>query len=260
MKTAIVVTFAIGELKSDYEELFIPSIKAYANKWGFDFLCIDKILEPFEEKNGSNISMQKFICMQKLLLTKQSWANDYKYIIYIDADILINYESAPNILQNIPDGKIGAVNEKCAWGNTENVSSTWKRLAPHWAFTAEDYYKYYKFPETFSKQFNGGVLIFQPAFHKDFCQEVYEKYIPRILKGEDIDGDQGPLNYEANSRDLVYYLDERFNRSWIISWGIFYSFLDELYNKPFLQQAVKSVFNRSYFLHFAGKFGWNILR
>jgi hypothetical protein len=260
MKTAIVVTLAIGELKTKYETLFIPSIKAYANKWGFDFLCIDDFLEPFEANEEGRKNIAQLICMQKLLLTKQAWASNYKYIIYIDADILINYESAPNILEGIPDGKIGAVNEKSLWGNTDNATSTLRRFAPEWASTAEEYYNFYKFPKTFSKQFNGGVLVFQPAFHKDFCQEVYEKYMPRECQGENLNHDQGPLNYEANSRDLVYYLDERFNRTWITTWGLFYSFLDETYNKQQLQQAVKTIFNRSYFLHFAGKFGWELLR
>jgi hypothetical protein len=61
MKTAIVVTLAIGELKSKYEALFIPSIKAYANKWGFDFLCIDDYINKLETKHINAIYMQKFL-------------------------------------------------------------------------------------------------------------------------------------------------------------------------------------------------------
>jgi len=253
MKTAIVVTLAIGELKTKYETLFIPSIKAYANKWGFDFLCIDDYINKLETKHINAIYMQKF------LIASLPEVQNYKYVIFIDADILINYESAPNILDNIPEGKIAAVDEKCVWGNTENVSSTLKRFAPHWASTAEEYYKYYKYPKTFTKQFNSGVFVFQPAIHREFFQEVYNKYIDRAIAGEDIGGDQAPLNYEANSRDLVYYLDERFNRPWLITWGLFYSFLDEYNNKELLKQGLKSVFHRSYFLHFAGKNGWNLL-
>jgi lipopolysaccharide biosynthesis glycosyltransferase len=257
MKEAIVVTLAIGPLKTKYEQLFIPSIKAYAAKWNFDFLCIDSLLEPIQTTSKTDFG--KLVCMQKLLLTKQSWASNYKYIIYLDSDILINYEQAPNILENIPEGKIAAVNEKNIWGNADNASAVMKKLAPHWASTAEEYYLHYNFPKTFSKQFNGGVLVFQPAFHKEFCQTVYDKYIEKIIDGVDIDGDQAPLNYEANSLDLVYYLDERFNRIWILTYVLFYSFLDENNHKPTLQHALKSVFDRSYFIHFAGKVGWSLL-
>jgi len=254
MKEAIVVTLAIGELKSKYEELFIPSIKAYASKWGFDFLCIDECIKLLDTTHVNAIYMQKF------LIASIPQVQNYKYVIFIDADILINYEKAPNILDGIPEGKIAAVDEKCIWGNTENVTSTLKQFAPNWASTAEDYYKYYKYPKTFSKQFNSGVFVFQPSIHREFFEDLYKKYIDRAITGEDIGGDQAPLNYEANSRDLVYYLDERFNRPWIITWGLFYSFLDETYDKHHLQQAVKKVFNRSYFLHFSGKFGWSLLR
>jgi lipopolysaccharide biosynthesis glycosyltransferase len=253
MKEAIVVTIAIGFLKPIYEKIFIPSIKAYSEKWGFDFLCIDDYIKDVETKNINVIYLQKF------LISSLPQVQEYKYVIFIDADILINFDKAPNILLGIPEGKIAAVDEKTAWGNCDNVSSTLKKYAPHWASTAEEYYKYYKYPKTFSKQFNSGVFIFQPSFHKNFFEELYNKYIDRAILGEDIGGDQAPFNYEANSQDLVYYLDERFNRPWIITWGIFYPFLNDNDHKPLLQQAVKSVFEHSYFLHFAGKEGWSLL-
>jgi len=253
MKTAIVVTLTIGELKEQYNKIFIPSIKAYASKWGFDFLCINDYINKLETTHINGIYMQK------ILIASLPEVQNYKYVIFIDADILINYESAPNILEGIPEGKIAAVDEKCCWGNTDNVSSTLRRFAPNWASTAEEYYKFYNYPKSFSKQFNSGVFVFQPSIHRTFFEDLYKKYVDRAIRGEDIGGDQAPLNYEANSRDLVYYLDERFNRPWLITWGIFYSFLDEKKDKELLQQAIKTIFDRSYFLHFAGKFGWNLL-
>ena len=253
MKEAIVVTMAIGPLKSIYEKLFIPSIKKYAEKWGFDFLCIDDYIKDV------NIDHINVIYMQKYLISSLPEVEDYKYVIFIDADILINFDKAPNILIGIPEGKIAAVDEKSAWGNCENVSLILKKYSSNWASTAEEYYKYYKYPKTFSKQFNSGVFIFQPSIHKKFFEDLYNNYIDRAMTGEDIGGDQAPFNYEANSQDIIYYLDERFNRLWLITWGIFYPFLNVVDDKPLLQQALKSIFNHSYFLHFAGKNGWELL-
>jgi lipopolysaccharide biosynthesis glycosyltransferase len=259
MKEAIIVTMTLGLLKTQYDELFIPSIKAYADKWNFDFFCINDFINPLDSVRNSQ-NNKYIVYMQKFLIASLPNVQNYKYVIFIDADILINYHSAPNILEGIPEGKIAAVDEKYIWGNKENASSTLKRFVPEWASTAEEYYKYYKFPQIFSKQFNSGVFVFQPKFHTSFFKEVYDKYIDLAIAGQDVGIDQAPFNYEANSRDLVYYLDERFNRPWIITWGLLYSFLDEVHHKPILQQAIKSVFNRTYFLHFAGKFGWDLLR
>jgi hypothetical protein len=252
MKEAAVVTFAMGNMKYRYEKLFIPSIKAYAKKWNFDFYCIDQLFD-------SNISLGKsdfktIVCMEKLLISKQSWAQDYKYIIYIDADILINYEKAPNILEGIPEGKIGVVDERIIWGNDENAKAFFAKYSPY--PSAEDYYTYLKFPKTFNKQFNAGLFVFQPSIHKDFFEEIYNKYMPKILDGENFDYDQGLFNFEGNSRDLVYYLDERFNRIWIIVYNIFYPFLKE---KTQLQEALKTIFDKSYCIHFAAGFGWDLL-
>lgn len=253
MKEAIVVTLAIGPLKTKYEQLFIPSIKAYAAKWNFDFICVDEPIKQIETLHLNAVYMQKF------LIASLPQIQNYKYVIFIDADVLINYENAPNILIDIPEGKIAAVNEKTAWGNSDNATAVLKKFAPHWASTAEEYYTFYKYPKTFSKQFNSGVFVFQPAFHKHFFEDLYNKYIEQAKAGEDIGGDQAPFNYEANSQNLVYYLDERFNRPWLITWGLFYSFLNENEHKPLLQQALKLVFDRSYFVHFAGKHGWGLL-
>lgn len=255
MKKAAIVTFAIGDMKAAYEKMFIPSIKAYAAKWNFDFYCIDSLLE--KSTVTSKTDFGKLICMQKLLIAKQSWAQDYAYIIYIDADILINYEKAPNILEGIPYGKIAAIDERNIWGNTDNAKAFFSSCSPF--PTADDYYKFLKFPKSFTKQFNAGLFVFQPAVHASFFQEVYDKYLPKILAGEDIDGDQGPLNFEGNTRDLFHCLDDRFNRVWILTYTLFYSFLNPIHHKDILKHALKKIFDASYCIHFSGKFGWNLL-
>jgi lipopolysaccharide biosynthesis glycosyltransferase len=252
MKEAIVVTLAIGDKnRFHYNTIFIPSIKAYASKWGFDFLCIDKCINEMEPTIN-------IIYMQKFLIASIPEVQDYKYVIFIDADILCNAE-APNILEGIPEGKIAVVDEKSGWGSKELISRTLYYFTRENPSTAEEYYKFYNFPQSFSRQFNSGVFVFQPSLHKEFFQDLYNKYIVRASTGEDIGGDQAPFNYEANSRDLVYYMDERFNRLWIITWGIFYPFLNEEEHTPILKEAVKNIFSNTHFLHFAGRFGWNLL-
>lgn len=258
MKEAILVTLAMGDGKSFYEKNFLPSQKAYAAKYGWDYKVVDTILEPYEATEEGKRKFQKIICMQKALLVKQSWAQEYKYVIYMDADILVNYSKAPSILEGLQDGKIGVVDERCIWGNKANATSVWNRMAPHLPNSAEGWYKHNGFDKGFPTQFNAGVMVFQPQFHKEFCQMVYEKYMPKVCRGEDIDGDQGPFNYEGNIAGNLQFLDERFNRIWILTYFLFYNFLDERYDKEQLQKAVATVFENCYCLHFAGRVGWRL--
>lgn len=249
-----VVTLTIGEKREAYERLFVPSIRAFAEKWGYDF---KQIIDPID----SSVQMEdKYkLCMQKLLLPRISGILDYDWVIYIDADILINFEKAPNILDEVVSGKICAVNERSIFGNSSLITDFWKLFDPSYPPTAEEYYPFLNFPETFSKQFNAGFFCFEPRVHKDFFEELYTTYSPRVFAGENLDGDQGPLNYETNKRGLVHYMDERWNRVWIYSRFIFYKFLDPVYSRLQLQHAFKTIFDMSYCIHMVGGIDWDIL-
>jgi lipopolysaccharide biosynthesis glycosyltransferase len=194
--------------------------------------------------------------MQKVLLASLPWVQQYDKVLIIDADILMNPE-APNIFDECPPGKICAVDERSQYGSTQNIVNAWKKIGTGTLpGTAEDYYKRLGFPGTFSKQFNSGFIVFEPKTHKEFFESVYTTYMPRIFAGEDLDGDQGPLNYEGNRHGLVHYLDERWNRVWLFTHVILYPFL---HDKENLQKAISTTFHMNYALHFTGGYGWDLL-
>jgi hypothetical protein len=259
LKTAIVI-ITIGQQRWQYERHFIPSIKAYADKHNFDFIQIRDMLDDTLLPRPDDAYMKQTICMQKCLIASQPWAQKYDVIIYMDADILVNVDKAPNILHEYMLGMIGAVDERNMFGNSAYVSHVWKTVAPHLPKTALEYYfKFFPGKETFSKQFNGGLLIFQPTVHADFFKMVYKKYMPQIIAGKDIDGDQAVLNFEANKANLVQYMDERWNRLWNFCWMLYYGFLNEREHRDILRLCLKQIFDTHYFIHFAGGCGWSLL-
>ena len=259
MVKVALVTLTVGEETSNYERLFLPSIRAYAEKWGFTYIQIKDYLVQDVANLDPSERTKNILTMQKLAIPLQSWVKEYDYCIIMDADILINYHTAPNILDGIPYGKIAAVNERSYFGNADNVTASWKRVFahdPNFTFTVDKYYEKYNFPKMFAVQINSGVLVFQPSIHTPFFQEIFDKYVPRLLSGEDLDGDQGPLNYEGHSRNLFYYLDERWNRVWGIIYNMFYPFLT---NQNDQKAALANIFQLSYALHFTAHFGWDLL-
>jgi hypothetical protein len=259
MKAAVVV-LTIGTQRWKYEAHFLPSIKAYAKKWGFDFIQLTDMLDTTLVAKNDAQYMKQAICMQKCLIASAPWAEKYDVLIYMDADILVNVEMAPNILDDYAPGKIGAVDERNMFGNCAYVRHVWKTVAPAMPQSALEYYhKFFPGQDYFPRQFNAGVLVFQPSVHASFFKGVYDKYMPLICAGRDVDGDQGPLNYEANKLNYVQYLDERWNRLWNFCWILFYGFLDEVQHRDILRAGLKQIFDTHYFVHFAGGCGWSLL-
>lgn len=255
-----VVTLTLGEKRYHYERLFLPSIKAFAQKHNYDFKQLTEFLDPPTYDRDSLLIVKHTFCVQKLLVAQQPWINDYDWIVIIDADILINYENTPNLVDQLVPGKICVVSDRHLFGNKDIVTFFWKNTNNNGhPSTAEEYYPYLNFPETFDNQCNSGFVCFQPKHHKKFFKELYDNYAPRIYAGEDIDGDQGPLNYEGNRQKLLHYLDERWNRIWLFPRGLFYTFLDSFYNKEELQKAFNSIFNLSYCIHMTGNCDWDLL-
>lgn len=254
-----VVTLTIGEKKEAYERFFVPSIKAFAEKWGYDFKQITDYIDPPKNPSSSHLTKKYEFCIQKILVSQLPWVDEYDWIIIIDADILMNYETAPNLVEHLVDGKICVVNERSLFGNAEIVTKFWKKYDPSYPPTAQEYYSYLGFPESFQFQANSGFVCFQPRVQKKFFRDLYEIYAPRIFAGEDLDGDQGPLNYEGQKQNVLHFLDERWNRVWLFPRFIFYGFLNTLYNRQEVQQAFKTIFDMSYAIHMTGTVDWDIL-
>ena len=101
----LLVTIAIGEKYiNEYNKLFRPSQELYAKRNGYDFKVVTNFLD-------DKYKFHKSISFNKILVCSQEWSQDYDFIIFIDADIVINKDSPPiHNFVNYGD-KIGIINE-----------------------------------------------------------------------------------------------------------------------------------------------------
>jgi len=250
------VTIAFGHDKKAYDTFFLPSIKAYAKKYDYDYIEING---PFDD-DLRILKSKGSICMQKLLVCSQPWSSQYDYIVLFDSDIIVNINQAPDIIEGIPIGKIGAVCERKLF-KFEFSQKVWSRWRPDLPQTGEEYYKKYGYPDGFPYQFNSGVMVYQPKYHADFLKGLYDKYIDNILNNAyqtTHDGDQDILSYHIQKENLVYWLDERWNMVWVLYRILFYPFLNN--GDPMLKKALGNLFDLSYLVHMAGHVDWELLQ
>jgi len=231
----ILVTIAIGEkYLEEYNNLFYESQYNYAKKHGYDFKVITDYLSLDEtDKHHSNI------CMNKFLVCSQNWSNDYDFIIYVDADILININSPP--IHNYIDyeGCIGVIDEY-------SQPSKERRLAIQrkmgWETSATDYYKLCGFNIQTDMVFNGGVQVLQPKIHGDFLRNIYNKYIKQSKNHyRGFHFEQSCLGYEIQKANMYKVLDNKYDAIWGLT---------KINNIENI--SLQNYFDNNYFIHFAG--------
>jgi len=229
----ILVTIAIGEkYLTDYNNLYYESQKNYALKHGYDF----KVITDFLDKT---IKEKSTISFNKILVCNQEWSNDYDFVIFIDADILINIDS-PAIHNYIDyEGCIGIIDEYSQPSKERRLKLQEKF---GWEKTAVDYYKLCGFEIETDMVFNSGVLVLQPKKHSLFLQNLYNKYILKsISHRRGFHFEQSCIGYEIQKNNLFKVLDNKFNALWgLTKW-------ENLEN-----HSLNNFFNENYFIHFAG--------
>ena len=93
----LVVTIAIGSDYAQFAKLTHPTIKAYADKIGADFLCIEE-----KALSGNDPQWEKFQvanCLEK-----------YDRVIYIDSDVIVRNDT-PNLFEIVPETQLGMFEE-----------------------------------------------------------------------------------------------------------------------------------------------------
>lgn len=99
-RTAI-ITINIGTALQKMADLTVPTMRAYAERIGADFIVIDKIPEHYEFLDYSAY-WAKFIL--------RDYLDTYSRIIYIDLDATIT-DDCPNLFELVPEAEFGALVE-----------------------------------------------------------------------------------------------------------------------------------------------------
>ncbi|MCL1466806.1 tetratricopeptide repeat protein [Argonema galeatum] len=268
-----IVTLAIGEKYLHHWKTFAENNwQKYADKHGYDLICIDTPLDSSERAQARSASWQK------CLILSQEFSQHYEQIVWIDSDILINTSIAPCIVEGVPIEKVGAVDY---WSSptAELFSQTLEREYDYWESlgipftkdcTAKDYYTNYGLPSHFDKIVQAGVMVLSPHYHREILEKAYFGYEEK--GGSEWHYEMRPLSYELLKADCVHWIDHRFNLCFYPYVILYYPFLlDDLpadyslladpkipidlgWLSIHIQKKIcaTTAFINSFFLHFAG--------
>lgn len=236
------VTICIGDkYLQEYNKLFRPSQEKYAKKCGYDFKVITEYIDgPIHPH---------MITMQKWLVCDYNWNTEYDFIIFIDADIIIN-ENTPTIHNEYEFGnKIGLVNQSQPSLQARLLCQKHKG----YEVTANDYYKKYVGVDFKNVEhiINSGVLVLQPKYHKTILRSLYNIYKTNRINNQ-WHYEQATLGYEIQKNNMHYFMNMKWNALWANN---------KYYFNTIRKQSLtlQEFYNNNYFIHHAGKCDFNII-
>lgn len=267
-----IVTMIIGDETAEmWRRYSRPTWDAYAERHGYEIVALAEPVRP------ELVSAAKPVHWQKCFLLQHPDLAGYDYVVWIDADVLINHHRAPCIVGAMRTDRIGAVDlmqrhptrlsfENCVArylplkGYVMSHKRAIERSAPF--PTAELTRIYRDQAEKGAAEYaaqaptvNTGVMVLQPRRHAEFLAEVFRKY--RDVADSD-DHEQTPLSNEIVAHDLLEPLDVGFNNVFYIDMAERYPFLHSVPlmrtdgGRVLARLCVTTSFLNSYFLHFVG--------
>ena len=239
-KTALVTLVVGDKYKLNWEKFSKKSFEDYSKKHNFDFVLIES------EIDSSTQAKNKSLAWQKLLIGKITELQKYETLIWVDADIIINVDFAPNILDDIPKNRIGVVRyhpllshplfSKYFINRKGRKSSEEFKL---------EILNAHKLEASTDCLINSGVLVVpQNLLH--VLESTYYKY---ASVNHPQHQEQVYLAYELYVNKLTYFIDDKFNAVWYeYKCGPYFKDQSKELNK----ELIKKVLSEVYFFHFAG--------
>jgi hypothetical protein len=246
----LLITIAIGpQYLQVYNFLFRQNQEYYAQKHNYDFKVITDFISSdtiFPIKHNGLISFNK------ILVCNQEFSKDYDYIIYIDADILINKNSPALHNSYNWNDKIGIVNE---YSQPTNELRIKLQKSMGWEDSAEKYYKLAGFELDTTQLLNSGVLVMQPKIHGDFLKGIYDKYaLKAINHPRGYHFEQSCIGYELIKNNKALVIANKWNTVWVLYRDT------NSYPRTHSKSSIQQAFEENYFLHFAGKADFNLIQ
>lgn len=237
------VTICIGKTYlQQYNKLFKKSQKKYARKCSYDFKVITNYIK--EPKHPDLISLNK------ILVCDYPWEKEYDFIIFIDADIIIN-ENAPEIHKAYNFGdKIGVVNQS----QPTLKAKIEIQIKRGYEITAKDYYKSKSNHDIETDHvINTGVLIIQPKKHKLFLRNIFDTYFKnQIGNKERFHYEQSVIGYEIQKNNMHYFIDMKWNALWANNKYYFNNIKNE-------SLTLQEFYDKNYFIHLAGHCDYHLV-
>jgi hypothetical protein len=249
-----VVTITIGQ---KYENMFDKicriSWQKYCATFSYDLIVIREALDQTDR------AKKRSPAWQKLLILSQDWSTKYEQIVWIDADIVINNDNAPDIFADVPIEKVGAVEAYSI--PTKEINATLLRLLYEgWDKFGIPYLDnsspkaYYKNRGIESRDIDvvvqTGVIVCSQLYHQNLFEHIYNNY--EDVNNPEWNYEMPAMSFELLKNDLVYWIQPEFN--FCIS--VFCPFIgiaseyEPLSNEQIAELLY--IFDLGYFIHFAG--------
>lgn len=252
MKTAL-ATICTGYHKNLWERCAADSWRRYAAAQGYEIVLFERPLDPRPE------AAERKVSWQKMLLLEQPELQGFDRVVWIDADIYINYLTAPPIHRNLPADKIGICEEMPYPANPifqrgvrrarqRILQSMKKRFGPE---ATDDLYELCGFSGFKGPLFNNGVFVMTASEQREFLRACYDRYFDRGRDGASFE--MVPFSYELATQMRFHRLDPRFN---VLYAKLQYSLLVAPTEDPLVSGRIgltAGAIANSYFLHFAGR-------
>ncbi len=241
MGKSAIVTMVVGDrYRESWRRFCLPNWTGYARRHGFDVCVIEQPIDSSDTARGRGLSWQK------LLIGTLERLRQYDYLIWIDADIVINPGEVPSILDGLEPGRVGAVRYHALLSHPM-FSAAYQRLCrgrPPSEFCARIFQGYGLRGDP-SQMIQAGVLAI-PARVLPFLESIYRRY---PSPGHEQYQEQPILSSELSTAGLTQFLDEKFNAVW-------YEYKQALGiadDYPEISKLlVRKILGDVYFLHFAG--------
>jgi hypothetical protein len=268
-----IVTLALGDnYLKQWEKSCKSNWSAYADRHGYDLICIDQPLDNSDRAKGRSPAWQK------CLVLSQDFSRQYERIVWVDSDILINPVNAPCIVQSVPTEKIGATGAYSS-PTPELYSQILKRQYEYYEYcgdnpvinhTPKDFYSVWGLLPKFDEVVHTGVLVLTPKYHREILEKTYYEYEEKGNASWNYE--MRPLSWEILESNSIHWIDHRFNLIWLDYVCLYYPFLLEKSSNKIVRKLHKLIFKNikflpsvqlkqfcanvaylnSYFLHFAG--------
>mgnify|MGYP001374157837 CR=1 FL=1 len=275
MKKAL-VTLTIGEsFERMFNELCKVNWQQYCEKFNYELIVLTNPLDTTERAKKRSPSWQK------LLILSQDWAKQYDRIVWVDADVIINSKFAYDIIENVPENKVGAVSAYSI-PTREIFNLAIYRLYDSWDkngvkyvrnLTPQEYYLNRSIPaQNIDDVIQAGVFVCSPKYHQEIFEYVYYNY--EDTRGNEYNYENPVLSYELLKNDKVYWISNRFNFCIAEIMAAFYpdEMLDYKKQPIFIKRVInklkrllnipiennqqtailKNIYELSIFMHFAG--------
>ncbi len=250
--TKALVTVVIGDdFTAMWEQVMSMTWRLYAEKHGYDIIVIDDFIDDSDRAKNRHINWQK------CLILEDERVCGYEDVVWLDADIMINYHTAPCIVETNSSDKIGLVGNKESFYDSPVIMDN--LMLRHLSLTKttrtcrsmQELYVRAGLDDSVENAANTGVIVLKPKMHTEVMRYVYDSFEENDFSMKE----ELPLSNHLYKNKLVNNLDKRFNWPWVYHIVESYPFLllsEVNCDISITGQCVNAAWSNSWFLHFTG--------